>query len=113
MQSDNELYTMSDLAIISRIGQKIREIRLSKNITQNRLQQLSGVYRTTIGDVENGKNVSLLVLVQLLRALDRLDLLSEFFEVQQVSPILYAKMHTVQRLRASEPRVKYKTKSEW
>lgn len=113
------LYPMSDMAIVRQIGQQIRKIRLDKNLTQARLQELSGVYRTTIGDLERGGNCSLLVLVQLLRALERFDLLSPFFEARMPSPILYAKLQGVQRLRASEPRVKYGTKkkseneSEW
>jgi transcriptional regulator with XRE-family HTH domain len=106
-------YMLSDLAIMQQIGQKLRKIRLDKNITQSHLQVLSGVYRTTIGDVENGKNCSVLVIVQLLRALERLDLLDSFFEMQLPSPILYAKLQGQQRLRASESKVKYTPKSEW
>jgi transcriptional regulator with XRE-family HTH domain len=115
-------YTQSDVALVQRIGEKIRKIRLERNITQAKLQTLSGVYRTTIGDVENGKNCSLLVLIQLLRALERLDLLNAFFEEQMPSPVLYAKLHRMERLRASrstvhlsvaEPEVEYKKKSEW
>jgi transcriptional regulator with XRE-family HTH domain len=115
-------YIQSDTALLRQIGSKMRKARLEKNITQAKLQGLSGVYRTTIGDLENGKNCSLLVLIQLLRALERLDLLDAFFEEQMPSPVLYAKLHRMERLRASrstehlsvaEPEVKYKKKSEW
>ena len=46
--------------IFIRYGQIVRELRLSKNISQETLADLCGLHRTYISDVELGKrNVSL------------------------------------------------------
>lgn len=87
-----DIYEKSDLAVLELIGKKIKEIRIEQNITQNELNSLSGVSKARIGDIERGKNCSLLILIQLLRGLNSLDFLDSFFAEKQISPIEYAKL---------------------
>lgn len=53
------------------IGKKIKGIRKSKNINQNKLAQLSGISNTYLSDIENLRTVpSLKTLNSLAIALD-------------------------------------------
>jgi len=54
-----------------KVGLRIREIRVSKNLTQEKLAFFSGVDKTYISEVENGKrNISIVNLEKLLLSLD-------------------------------------------
>lgn len=57
--------------IFIRYGQIVRELRLSKNISQETLADLCGLHRTYISDVELGKrNVSLENIEKIAKALE-------------------------------------------
>ncbi len=89
-----ELYSKTDLDVLLSLGQKVKEIRLEQNITQSKLAKLSGVSLRRVGDVESGENHSVLILIQILRALRSLELLAQFFAEKQISPIEYAKLQS-------------------
>ena len=56
--------------IFIRYGQIVRELRLSKNFSQETLADLCGLHRTYISDVELGKrNVSLENIEKIAKAL--------------------------------------------
>lgn len=101
-----ERYELTDVQVLQHVGLQLKQMRLEQNITQKELQQLSGVSAFSISSVENGKNTSVLTLIQLLRALRRFDVLEPFFREPQVSPIAYA------RLMASQPEKKRVVKSK-
>jgi transcriptional regulator with XRE-family HTH domain len=94
-------YAMSDPAIINELGRQLKTLRLQKNITQEEMAQKTGLNRITIGETEKGRPPSLLTFIQLLRALDKLDLLNEFMSAPAISPIQMAKLQTKTRKRAS------------
>lgn len=54
------------------MGYKIKELRTKKNMTQEELEQKSGVSRTTISNLENGveRATSTKTLLKLAAALD-------------------------------------------
>ena len=59
---------MSDVLV--RFGQKLREIRRKKGISQEKLADLAGLHRTYVSLVERGEcNISLLNIERLARAL--------------------------------------------
>lgn len=87
-----DIYNKPDLEIAKTIGLKIKQLRLDMNVTQAELRDLSGVSLRRIGDIENGGNHSILILIQLLRALNALDFLESFFTTSSISPIEYAKI---------------------
>ena len=87
-----DLYIQTNDAIMRQIGSKLKELRIEKNMKQTELADASGVSVFTISSVENGKTTSLLTVVQLLRALEHLDYLDNFFQEETVSPIAYAKL---------------------
>lgn len=101
MSNKNDLYGMSDSAIVRLIGKEIKRIRLENNITQEQLSQRSGVGRSFLSQVENGRPASILTIIQILRALHRLDLFGEFQSEPTMSPMVLARMEKGKRLRAT------------
>ncbi len=59
------------MIITKKFGQRLKEIRLSKNISQEDLSFKSELHRTYISSVELGKrNISLINIEKLAKALD-------------------------------------------
>ena len=73
-----KLDLMSDEELLKLIGNRLREIRLSKDMTQQAMAKASGLSVFTITQAENGHNISILNLLKGLRALDCLDMLVPF-----------------------------------
>lgn len=56
---------------IKKLGEHIRAIRDKRNLSQDKLEALSGVDRAQISRIENGKiNVEISTLIKLAEALD-------------------------------------------
>ena len=106
----------SDTALIKSLGAFIKHNRLQQNKTQSQLAVEAGIVRSTLSLLERGENVSLLVFIQLLRALKMLDLLKEFQVRQELSPLELAKLEQSKRIRV-RPNVRDKKtpgpKSDW
>ena len=104
-------YGMSDSAIIREVAAFLKQTRLKKNYTQEELAEKAGINRTTISDLEHGRAISLTTFIQLLRALEQLDMLDPFTEKNTISPLLMAKLEEKKRKRASSSKkIKRKTK---
>lgn len=101
MTNISNWYAMSDPAILKEIGQKLKSFRLQKNITQEEMAQKVGLNRVTIGEIEKGRPSSLLTFIQILRGLEKLDMLNNITPVPLISPIQMAKMERKTRQRAS------------
>ena len=57
-------------SIIIRLGKRIREERMERNLSQEQLAELADVHRTYIGMVERGeKNITLLNIERIAKAL--------------------------------------------
>ncbi len=107
------LEAMADPAIVREIGSSLRQIRLNKNLSQVQLAEMSGLNRITISRMEAGRAPTLLTLVQVLRALDRLDILKAFREEPQVSPLQLLKLKARERKKASpRPRIPMRDKKK-
>lgn len=106
---------MTDKAIVTHICLQLRQLRLDQNITQEQLAERSGLGRATISRIEKGQAVSLLTLVQLLRALNSLSLLDAFQRVTpEISPLQLLKEQKPPRYRASgKKQTPDKGSSEW
>ncbi len=101
ISNTDELKNLSDPAIVRRIGEGLKQLRVRKNITQQQLSASSGINRSTISRLEAGRAATLLTIVQVLRALDALDLLQVFQQETMLSPIQLLKVQEKQRQRAS------------
>ena len=95
---------MSDVAIIKEIGKRLKQIRLNQNLSQEKLSLLSGIDRITISRMESGRPVTSLTLIQVLRALNKLEILNAFRQEPEISPIKLLKLQEQQRKKASSKR---------
>lgn len=91
---------LSDRAVNELLGNFIRQSRLRQNKTQGQLAREAGIARSTLSLFEKGENSSLLVFIQLLRALNLLHLLKEFEINEQLSPLQLARLEHSKRQRA-------------
>lgn len=98
----NDWYAMSDAAILKQLAEFVRQSRLKKNYTQNELAERAGIHRVSISEFENGdRNISLLMFIEMLRALNELELLETFKVQVSISPLQMAKLEAQKRQRAS------------
>ena len=107
---------VSDTALIKSLGAFIKHNRLQQNKTQSQLAVEAGIVRSTLSLFERGENVSLLVFIQLLRALKLLDLLQDFQVRLELSPLELAKLEQSKRIRVRQKDPDKKTnepKSDW
>ncbi len=93
---------ISDIAILQNIGSFVQQIRINQNKTQAQVAAAAGVNRSTMVKLESGNGVQLLSLIQILRALNQLQVLAALHFEQSLSPIAVAKMQLAKRQRASK-----------
>ena len=103
---------MSNTAIIGLIGKYVKQQRLDKNITQEQVAEDAGVNRWTVGKIERGDSITLLSLIQILRALDLLNVFEKFQYERKISPIEMVKFEST-KIRARGKNTTDKDKSEW
>ena len=107
-------YAMSDAALIETIGSFIKDYRLQQNKTQQELAQTVGINRSTLRQIENGAGGTLLSIIQLLRSLDKLEILEIFKTVKETSPLQLAKAEQNKRQRVRSKNTPNKsTKTDW
>ena len=99
---------MNSHAVLKEIGVRMRRERLNQNLTQETLAQGAGVSRRVILDLEKGKGCGLSSLIEILRALKKLDQLDAFLPDPGISPLQLAKLRGHERQRASGRRTKDK-----
>lgn len=92
--TDNNLatfdyYTASDSRITQELGQRLRALRLRKNITQEELAEQALIAVGTVKSLEKGKG-KLSNLIAVLRELDSLEHLDNFISPITLSPIQIA-----------------------
>ena len=112
----NYWHAMSDPALLEIIGKFIQQTRLQQNKTQQQVATAAGVNRSTLVQIENGGSVTMLSLVQILRALGQLQLFQNFEVKQpQLSPLQVAKLEQNKRQKASRKKenLTEKYKSDW
>lgn len=106
MGNTNKIWIqMTDLAIVTQIGHFIKQTRIKQNKTQAQLAEDAGLNRWTISQIENGDSITLTSLIQMLRALDELNVLDGFKVRDDISPLAYAKL----KKRQQKERVRNKS----
>ena len=106
ISNKKDWYSMSESAILRELAAFIKEKRLKKNYTQSELAEMAGVHRVTLSEFEHGLRGSLTTFIQLLRALNELEVLDVFNIPTIISPLQMAKLETKKRKRASPVRKK-------
>lgn len=107
----NEL--SSNIQIEREIGERLRNHRLDRNISQKETAERSGLSRRTITAIENGEGCTLTSLIALLRGLDSLHTLDSFLPDPGISPMtMITSLREEPRKYASKPR-KTPPPTEW
>lgn len=88
----DDIYTLSDTQLSKRIGEKLKTIRLKRNITQQSLAEASSISLSSVKKIENGEIGSFDTLLRVLRTLGMLECISALFEEEQLSPSEYYEM---------------------
>ena len=94
-------YSTSDKELIQLWGLKLKELRLEKNISQEDLANKTGMSRSSIAAIEGGRNFSALSLISILRVLEKLDMVEQFFQQKEImlSPMELYERQKKQRKR--------------
>jgi transcriptional regulator with XRE-family HTH domain len=98
-----DYYSLTDSAIETEIGARIKALRLRRNITQQALADASGLSVTAIKGIESGGG-RISTMVAVLRELSALDQLENFIPRITVSPLQLARRKGKQIQRASRSR---------
>ncbi len=106
-----DFYSLSDKYIEQELGNRLKALRLQRNITQKDLAEATTLSLNSIKSLESGK-AKLSTVIAVLRELQALDQLDNFIPEIAISPIQLAKMQGQVRQRASGERVKSQEKDE-
>lgn len=106
-------YSMSDMALAGHIGAFVKHHRLEQNKTQETLALEAGISRSTLSLLERGEAVTLASLIQVLRALDQLQIMEGFVVQETISPLALAKIEQEKRKRARGKKTNESEKSDW
>ena len=98
-----DYYTTSDSAILEALGERIRDRRLRKNITQEALAERTLLSVGTIKSLEAGKG-KLSTLIAVLRELGALEQLDQFIPPITISPLRMAEANARQPARRKRAR---------
>jgi transcriptional regulator with XRE-family HTH domain len=92
---------LSNKAIVEEIGKRVKAYRMRKKLTQQQLAERAGISIFSVAQIENGKSVSLGILLSVLRVLRLLDNLELLLPEIGISPIeiFRLKGKTPQRIR--------------
>jgi transcriptional regulator with XRE-family HTH domain len=111
---------MTDTQVVAQLGAELRRMRLERNLSQAEVATRAGLDRTTVVKLEAGRAATLLTVVQVLRAMDKLDLLDAFHQEPVPSPYMLVeaqeKFLKKQRKRAGRKKpdvLPPKPKSTW
>lgn len=100
-------------ALAGEIGERLKQARLNRDLTQSEVAQLAGVARKTVLNAEKGK-AQLEIFIAIMIALELTEHLDLFLPKQQISPLQLAKLQGKKRQRASgQRRESEEDKSEW
>jgi len=110
----------TDQQAVEQLGKELRRMRLERNLSQAEVAARAGLDRTTVVKLEAGRAATLLTVVQVLRAIDQLELLGAFHQEPQPTPYMLVEAQAnylkKQRKRASRKKptiVPPKPKSTW
>jgi putative transcriptional regulator len=98
--------SMNDSGILEEIGRRIQRERLNQNMSQEDVSRKAGVSRRALQKLEAGFTFTMLLLIRILRALNKLDGIDSFLPEPGPSPIQLAKLKGKLRARSSGHRRK-------
>lgn len=94
-------YAMTDALVVKTLCASLKQMRLNQNLSQDDLASRSGLSRITISRMETGKAINLLTMVQVMRALGKLDLFNYLNVEPEISPLQVMEERSKYRKKAS------------
>ena len=98
------LVTATDGEILKTLGDRLRTIRLQRNLTRDEVALRAGLNRNTIANAEAGADPRLSTVIKILRVLQRLEALDAFLPAPTVSPMQIVETKGKPRQRARKTR---------
>lgn len=102
----------SDKEIFIELGQRLKKIRLNKNLTQKEVAKKTGIDRATISQIENGKPTLLSYFLKLVKLYDKLEDFLDVFYTPDISPMEMYEVMKKKRKRATSEKYKNKDRNE-
>ncbi len=106
-----ESFTNKEL--LAEIGSRLRRERMNQDLTQDMLADRTGLRQATISRVERGHDFTVETMIEILRALDRLESLDAFLPAPSPSPIELAQRQGHERQRVRRRRSDDSGETEW
>ncbi len=97
---------LTDAAVLTEIGDRLRQARLARNLTQRQVAEEAGVSEVTVNKTEKGEPAKLVTLIRILRVLGLLGGLDVAVPESRPSPLDELRRHGRSRQRASSPRTR-------
>ena len=109
---------LSDATILSKLGARLKSIRLKQNITQESLAISANISLSSVKKIESGEIKSFDSLLRVLRVLGKLDIFQPMVDEESLSPSEYYELvnstKKVTRKRAvGKINANKKEESEW
>ena len=101
----NKFQESTPHAMAQEMGNRLRQVRLNKNLTQAEIAERAGLDRRRVIKAENG-NASLEDFFAILDVLEKTDQLVNFLPEQRISPVQLLKLRGKLRQRASSNNAK-------
>ncbi len=73
----------SDKELLRKWGEKLQSLRVEANLSQTELAQKTGMSRSSIAEIEKGRNFSIASLISISRSLNMLDKFEFFFKEEE------------------------------
>lgn len=98
------LTDMTNSAVMATMGRRIKEYRLRAGLMQSELAKSANVGLSTVIKLEQGRSISLELLVSIMRSLGMLENLNALLPEPPVSPMRLLKLQgkTVKRIKRSK-----------
>lgn len=106
-----DFYAHSDKYIEQELGNRLKALRLQKNVTQQALAEATTLSLNSIKALESGRG-KLSTIIAVLRELGALEQLDNFIPEISISPMQLVKMQGRARMRASGERAKSQEQDE-
>jgi len=80
---NNVYYSYSDQELIEKWGKKLKSLRVEAGFSQTELAEKTGMSRSSIAEIEKGRNFSIASLLSISRVLEFLNEFEFFFKEEE------------------------------
>lgn len=80
---ESKYYASSDKELIRKWGEKLKSLRIDAGLSQSDLAQKTGMSRSSIAEIEKGRNFSIASLLAISRSLNFLNELEFFLKKEE------------------------------